>query len=454
VTSVAPKGPEGRRPNLKILQVLGWYHPENLGGTEVYVSALSKRLVSQGHEVLIAAPRPGAKVEDSYEHDGLSVYRYPTPSRPTRSEAQGVGIIRGGERFHRRMREFRPDVVHFHNLVTGIGLTELRAAKDTGAKVILTSHASRLGFICQRGTLMQWGEFPCDGLLEIMKCGACELQNRGLSKQAATFISRTPVRLSRLLGRSETRIGTAAGMPDLISRNRQMHSEMLALVEHFVVLTSWAARIVELNGIPPGKLVVNRLGISQTDTIRKPPPAAKPTMRPVTIGYLGRFERVKGVHALAAAIERLPRSLDCNFEFRGPLLTDAERAIHDELEARLAKDRRVRFEPAARSTEVAEVLASYDVLCCPSECAEGGPTVALEAHSVGTPVIGSRIGGLAEIVSDRMNGRLFEAGDVAALTDVLEELATSPEQTIDAWRENLPATRTMDDVTRDYLRLY
>ena len=43
----------------------------------------------------------------------------------------------------RRMREFGPDVVHFHNLVTGIGLTELRAARDTGAKVF--SHRTRAG---------------------------------------------------------------------------------------------------------------------------------------------------------------------------------------------------------------------------------------------------------------------------------------------------------------------
>jgi glycosyltransferase involved in cell wall biosynthesis len=136
------------------------------------------------------------------------------------------------------------------------------------------------------------------------------------------------------------------------------------------------------------------------------------------------------------------------------VLTPADRLIHDELKARLAGDPRVRFEPAVKSSEVAGILASYDVLCCPSECAEGGPTVAIEAHSVGTPVIGSRIGGLAELVSVRVNGRLSEPGDVAALAEVLEEVATSPEQTIDRWRDNLPPARTMDDVTSDYLKLY
>ncbi len=46
-----------------------------------------------------------------------------TPPRHGRREARrrGMAIVRGGERLHQRMREFRPDVVHFHNLVTGVG---------------------------------------------------------------------------------------------------------------------------------------------------------------------------------------------------------------------------------------------------------------------------------------------------------------------------------------------
>ncbi len=44
---------------MRIVQVLSWYYPENLGGTETYVSGLSKRLVPIGHDLLIAAPQAG-----------------------------------------------------------------------------------------------------------------------------------------------------------------------------------------------------------------------------------------------------------------------------------------------------------------------------------------------------------------------------------------------------------
>ncbi len=99
------------------------------------------------------------------------------------------------------------------------------------------------------------------------------------------------------------------------------------------------------------------------------------------------------------------------------------------------------------------VLTRVDVVCCPSRVLEGGPTVALEAHAAGVPVIGSDIPALSELVRDRVNGRLYPAGDARALADLLMELAAEP-SLVDRWRAGLTTVRTMDDVTRDYLALY
>jgi glycosyltransferase involved in cell wall biosynthesis len=101
-----------------------------------------------------------------------------------------------------------------------------------------------------------------------------------------------------------------------------------------------------------------------------------------------------------------------------------------------------------------DVLAGYDVLCCPSVCAEGGPTAAIEAHAVGTPVIGTRIGGLAELVTDGVNGRLVPPGDWRALASALADLARDPAGTVDRWRLALPRARTMDEIAADYEALY
>jgi glycosyltransferase involved in cell wall biosynthesis len=100
------------------------------------------------------------------------------------------------------------------------------------------------------------------------------------------------------------------------------------------------------------------------------------------------------------------------------------------------------------------VLAELDALLSPSLLFENGPTIALEAMAVGTPIIASRVGNLAELIQDGVNGRLVEAGNVAQLSAALLEAATSPATTIDAWRRALPPVRTMDDIARDYLVMY
>jgi glycosyltransferase involved in cell wall biosynthesis len=221
-----------------------------------------------------------------------------------------------------------------------------------------------------------------------------------------------------------------------------------------VVLTRSADSIVRRNGAPTEKLSVNPLGIAAAKFRMKPAPDANPTQKPVRLGYLGRFEVVKGVIELAAALRALPPDAQFEFEFRGPVSGPGDRALLDRLRETCAGDDRITFEPAVPSEEVPLVLAGYDALVCPSVCAEGGPTVAIEAHAVGTPVIGTRIGGLPEIVQDGVNGKLVEPGDVNALTSLLRSVIALPAETIDRWRLALPTPRTMNDVARDYSELY
>jgi glycosyltransferase involved in cell wall biosynthesis len=439
---------------MKIVQAVGWYYPDSLGGTEVYVAGLCRRLRAAGHEVLVAAPDPADDRERMYHHDGIPVYRYPIPPAPTRAECQGRVIVRGAELFHAWLAKQRPDVVHTHTFVTGLGLAELKAAKATGARVTVTTHAGSLGWVCQRGTMMQWGQQLCDGVCEPAKCAACELQRRGLTRSLARMVGTIPPALGRAARRLPGKVGTALAMSDLIARNQEMQRDMLDTVDRFVLLTRWALEAVVANGAPRGKLVLNSLGQSQEKVTRKPDPGDRPTAPPITVGYLGRFDPIKGIYDLARAVRNLPPDVSIHVEFRGPVRDGAERAVFRELGTLVAGDPRVTFAPAVSEAQALRVLADYDVLCCPSVCLEGGPTVAIEAHAVGTPVIGTRIGGLAELVTDGVNGRLVPPGDWRALAGALRDMAENSAGTIDRWRLALPPARTMDQVTTDYLALY
>jgi glycosyltransferase involved in cell wall biosynthesis len=235
---------------------------------------------------------------------------------------------------------------------------------------------------------------------------------------------------------------------------REMQRELFGLMAAFVVLNETARRMLIADGAPADKIVVNRLGIGQTGIVRKPDPDRAPTASPVRFGYLGRLDSSKGLLELARAVRRVPQDVRFELQIRGPQLDDATRRFVGELKAIVGSDSRVRFEPGVAARDVPRVLADLDVLLCPSIWFENGPTIALEAMAVGTPVIGSRVGNIAEIVDDGISGRLVPAGDVGALMNALVDVASNPAATIDVWRRSLKAPRTMDDIARDYLALY
>ena len=175
------------------------------------------------------------------------------------------------------------------------------------------------------------------------------------------------------------------------------------------------------------------------------------------MGFLGRIDRTKGLRELMLAVASLPSNLPFTLEIIGPVQSSGRSdgsSFYEELQHIVAGDPRIRFKPAVASTAVPSVLAKFDVLCCPSTWFENGPTVALEAMAVGTPLIATRLGNLAEIVEDGINGRLVPPGDVEALAAAIKEITDAPARTIDVWRRALGAVRTLDEIAEDYLTLY
>ena len=61
--------------------------------------------------------------------------------------------------------------------------------------------------------------------------------------------------------------------------------------------------------------------------------------------------------------------------------------------------------------DVPEVMAALDVLVLPSVRSEAAPQVIPQALAVGTPVIGTAVGGIPEIVRDGETGRLVPPAD-------------------------------------------
>lgn len=120
---------------------------------------------------------------------------------------------------------------------------------------------------------------------------------------------------------------------------------------------------------------------------------------------------------------------------------------------------RVRWTPSLTSAEVAGALDEAQVLVLPSR-SEGLGRVVIEALCRGRPVIGSRVGGIVDLVDDGVNGLLVDPGDVDQLADVLgsvvedralvERLASAARASVDPWllTPDDYAERTRDLVAR------
>jgi len=87
----------------------------------------------------------------------------------------------------------------------------------------------------------------------------------------------------------------------------------------------------------------------------------------------------------------------------------------------------VRFTGALERIELADLLAAADLVLVPSRSETFG-LIAIEAAASGTPVVGSRAGGLVESIADSVSGVLIDSRDPAVWGGVIRSLLSDPER--------------------------
>ena len=163
-----------------------------------------------------------------------------------------------------------------------------------------------------------------------------------------------------------------------------------------------------------------------------------------------RLTREKGVLVALRAASRLPRELD--FE----LVVAGRGALEPDVCEAARQDPRIRFAGYVSGEEKVALLAAADHLLVPSLWYENAPLAVIEAAAYGLGVLGSRIGGIPELVREGRTGLLFEPGDDAGLADAMRGLA-SGEIGLDGLAENsweLAQTHTVERMVDDYIAQY
>jgi len=157
------------------------------------------------------------------------------------------------------------------------------------------------------------------------------------------------------------------------------------------------------------------------------------------------------LHILVDAVKQLPSEAPIRVHFLGPYWDDS--AYGKSLTDRISGDPRFVQPRMIENSELLGVLAEMDVVVIPSLWLETGPLTLFDALAARVPVIGSRLGGLAELIVEGSNGWLFEAGHSAELSMRLRNILSNPSELLNL-RQSAAPLRTMRNVTADYLPVY
>lgn len=275
------------------------------------------------------------------------------------------------------VRTQRPDVAHFHNTFPLVSSSAWRACGALGVPVVQTLHNYRL--VCPGAMLVRDGK-PCEACIGTLPwqgvAHGCYRRSRAASAMVFGMLA--------------------------LDRARETYE---SAVDRYLCLTDFARERFIRGGLPASRLFV------KPNTLPEPPAPGDGSG-----GYalfVGRLTREKGVRTLIEAWRHAPL----------PLKIAGDGALRAELEQQARESgAQVEFLGYRGRDEVYALLQRARMLVIPSECYEGFPVTVLEGLATGTPMVVSRLGALDELLTDRVHGRKFTAGQPDALLAAVREL--------------------------------
>ena len=354
------------------------------GGSErVFFDEISV-LEGAGHRVALFSREHASNIPTPYSRYFPSDLRYEgvPVTRKIAAAASLVYSAQCGRKFGELLEDFRPDLVHGHNIYGRLTTAILDASREKGVPTVMTLHDHKL--ICPSYLLLSRGAV----------CERCEGRNF----------------YHCLLERCH-KGGVLPSLVYTIEAYRNRFLDKYRGVRYFLCPSAFLKRKHAQYGIPEERLVI----VPNFLRIEEYVPGEEGGEYVV---YAGRLSEEKGLPTLLRAVEGLDVPLRIVGD--GPMRESLE------LQVREKGRKNVVFEGYKTGTELADIFRRSLFVVFPSECHENAPMSILEAFAYGKPVIGADIGGVPEMITDGETGFLFPPGDAGALRERIGYLAGRP----------------------------
>jgi glycosyltransferase involved in cell wall biosynthesis len=337
------------------------------GGEDESREAEEKLLREMGHEV------------STYEEDNktieslhsLEVLKRTLWSQPS------YEIVR------KRLKHSPHDIVHIQNFFPLISPSAHYAAQSMGVPVVQTLRNYRL--ICPNGLFFRDGQV----------CEDC----MGL-----------PIPYPGVVHRCyRDNLTASAGVTAMVSMHRLLRTWQHQ-VTLFIALTDFAREKFIQGGFPADKIVV------KPNFVHPDPGLGSGSGRYAL--YVGRLSVEKGLDTLLEAWNHLSTAFPLKIIGEGPLIDLVKTHQSNQVE----------WLGRRSLSEVYQLMGEATMLIFPSNWYETFGRVAVEAFAKGTPVIGAKIGAIAELIDHGRTGRHFSPGDPADLAAQVDWMLTHPAQ--------------------------
>lgn len=436
---------------MKILQILHSFIAQTIAGTEVYVYNLSREL-AQRHNVFIFFRVNNPKAKEYaliYNHlNGIETYAINRTFKGISSFRQTYRDESVEKAFANLLDTIKPDIAHIHNLLF-LSHGIVNEIKKRQIPLVFTLHD--YGLICYKGLLIKDDMSICSGF-SIHQCRDCLKYVLGINKYLAFGYRLAKQNLPAcLLGllRSYYSVISKPGSLAKIEEWKESINEIIARIDQFIAPSNFIRDKFIEQGFDRDRVLYLANGIKYDNIVE----ADKTESDKLRFAYIGTLLPAKGVDILISAFRRL-NTKKAELFIYGKLQRYAGfEGYPGLLKKIISRDKRVKLMAGFANQDIGKVLADIDVLVVPSIWPENSPLVIQEAFLSKTPVVASRVGGIAELVSDGLNGLLFGPGDIDELQERIQYIIDNP-KCLQEFRGNIQKVKSIEENAKEIEIIY
>ena len=367
------------------------------GGAETYYLTVGSELERMGHEVAYFSMRHPDNLPCEWDKYFVTQREYNNVRNPLKAARDGVALIYSPEakrNFQALCEEFRPDVVHLNNVHRQITLSILDAPylRENEVPVFYTAHDYVT--VCPGYLMLDGDGRVCDACLEDGRYRHCIVNRCVKGSRAKSALAAMEASFNRA-HKSNRRIDR------VIAPSRFMRSKLIEGGWH-------EDKVVFLQNFADDAILDRAANAGADATDRENP----------YLLFFGRLSVEKGVDTLLrafdAALPSLPQNMRLVVVGDGPDAADFKA-----LASSLGCASRIEFTGYQTGGALQAYVERASLAIASSRWRENMPYSIVEAFAAGTPVIGTNIGGIPELVDEGKTGFICEPGDVSSMAEAI-----------------------------------